>query len=183
MLLSSELLMIMSRGWKRTHETLWPLIVSTSQAFVSFMRQSLICLSSAPEMIRGMVGWNEAQFTPRSWPSRTYLTTASFPPKRSLLIWGRRDVSSADEAFFFFKPEMSQTRMVWSSEAETIRSSLGWKNALMTWLCPVRTAWQVRDCQFQMRMVWSSEQLTIHGHSWWNWTVRMSRWFCSVKRQ
>ena len=44
---------------------------------LSFILQSLICRSSAPDTIRGMVGWKDAQFTPRSWPSRTCFTTAS----------------------------------------------------------------------------------------------------------
>lgn len=48
-----------------------------------FVRQSLIRRSSAPETMSGRVGWKLAQFTPRSWPSRTYLTTASPLPKRS----------------------------------------------------------------------------------------------------
>ena len=36
------------------------------------------------------------------------------------------------ELFCFFSPEMSHRRRVWSSEAETTRSSLGWKEADMT---------------------------------------------------
>lgn len=43
---SSLLLTISSRlGWKMTHETLlvWPVMVCTSHAFVSFMRQSFTC--------------------------------------------------------------------------------------------------------------------------------------------
>ena len=34
--------------------------------------------------------------------------------------------------FFLRRPEMSHTRTVWSSEADTTRSSFGWKEAHMT---------------------------------------------------
>ena len=50
--------------------------------FVSFILHNLICRSSAPLITKGKVGWNEAQLTPLSCPSRTYLTIASFPPER-----------------------------------------------------------------------------------------------------
>jgi len=62
---------------------MWPRSVSTSHALVSFIRQSFTCRSSAPETMSGSVLWKEAQLTPRSCPSSTYLTVASLPPKRS----------------------------------------------------------------------------------------------------
>ena len=34
--------------------------------------------------------------------------------------------------FFLRRPEMSQTRTVWSNEADTTRSSFGWNAAHMT---------------------------------------------------
>lgn len=58
----------------------------TNITFASFIRQSLICLSSAPETINGKVGWKQAQFTPRSWPSKTCFTKASACPKRSVAL-------------------------------------------------------------------------------------------------
>lgn len=51
-----------------------------------FMRHSLTWRSSAPETMRGREGWKEAQLTPLSCPSNTYLTTASPPPNRSVFI-------------------------------------------------------------------------------------------------
>ena len=56
--------------------------------FVSFILHNLICRSSAPLITKGKVGWNEAQLTPLSCPSRTYLTIASFPPERKN-IWNK----------------------------------------------------------------------------------------------
>jgi hypothetical protein len=50
------------------------------------MRQSLMRRSSAPETMSGSVGWKAAQLTPLSWPSRTYFTTASPLPKRSVFM-------------------------------------------------------------------------------------------------
>jgi len=97
-----------------------------------FILHSFTCRSSAPETMSGKVGWNEAQLTPRSWPSRTYFTTASTPPKRSVFIWVRRRMSSAGDTVFFLRAPISQTRTVWSSDADTTRSSLGWKDAHMT---------------------------------------------------
>lgn len=101
--------------------------------------QSLRRRSSAPEMIRGCVGWNAAQFTPRSCASRTYFTSASELPNRS--DW-RRAASLSDPGIgggpafglndFLRSPATSQTRTVWSRDAETIRSSLGWNWAHMT---------------------------------------------------
>mmetsp|Transcript_1683 Transcript_1683/g.5495 ORF Transcript_1683/g.5495 Transcript_1683/m.5495 type:complete len:225 (-) Transcript_1683:508-1182(-) len=159
--LSSELEMMSSCfGWKSAHDTLLmcPRSVSTSQALVSFMRHSLTCRSSAPETISGSVEWNDAQLTPRSWPSRTYLTVASLPPKRSSTFmlgidlpsllasepggangsgggWLRALRSSAvtvSGSVFLRRPAMSQTRTVWSSEAERTRSSFGWNCAHIT---------------------------------------------------
>ena len=46
---------------------------------------------------------------------------------------GVRASSGPDGAMFFLRSaEMSQTRTVWSSEADTTRSSFGWKEAHMT---------------------------------------------------
>ena len=160
--LSSELEMISSCfGWKSAHETLlmWPRSVSTSHAFVSFIRQSLTCRSSAPETMSGSELWNDAQLTPRSWPSSTYLTVASLPPKRSstltlgialpslaAIVFAAASVAgeaaAAAAAFssgvtvlgsvFLRSPAMSHTRTVWSSDAESTRSSFGWNCAHMT---------------------------------------------------
>ena len=57
-----------SRGWKMTQLTLFvcPRSVSTSHAFVSFVRQILIMRSSEPDTMSGSSGWKLAQFTPRS---------------------------------------------------------------------------------------------------------------------
>jgi len=138
MVRSSELEMMSSCfGWKSTHDTLfvWPRIVSTSHALVSFMRHSLIWRSSAPLTMSGSVGWKAAQFTPRSWPSSTYLTTASLPPKRSLLRREEMVPSSAEgtpRTVFLRSPAVSHTRMVWSSDALMMRSSRGWKHAHIT---------------------------------------------------
>ena len=60
--------------------------VSISQALVSFILHSFTCRSSAPDTINDKLGWKAAQITPWSWPSKTYLTTASLPPKRSVSI-------------------------------------------------------------------------------------------------
>mmetsp|Transcript_3024 Transcript_3024/g.8867 ORF Transcript_3024/g.8867 Transcript_3024/m.8867 type:complete len:205 (-) Transcript_3024:469-1083(-) len=161
--LSSEFEMMSSCfGWKRAHETLlmWPRSVSTSHALVSFIRQSLTCRSSAPETMSGRVEWKEAQLTPRSCPSRTYLTVASLPPKRSstfmfgialpsllesdppgLLPAGsgmggpmalRSSGVTVSGSVFLRSPPMSHTRTVWSSEADRTRSSLTWNCAHMT---------------------------------------------------
>mmetsp|Transcript_23197 Transcript_23197/g.64836 ORF Transcript_23197/g.64836 Transcript_23197/m.64836 type:complete len:222 (+) Transcript_23197:2619-3284(+) len=115
-------------GWNMTHETLleWPRRVSTSQAFVSFIRHSLIRRSSAPETIKGNVGWKAAQLTPRSWPSRTYFTTASEAPKTSPEPVAEGTLPLTDTVLSR-RPEVSQTRTVWSSDADTTRSSFGWK--------------------------------------------------------
>mmetsp|Transcript_18266 Transcript_18266/g.45827 ORF Transcript_18266/g.45827 Transcript_18266/m.45827 type:complete len:201 (-) Transcript_18266:512-1114(-) len=157
--LSSELETMSSCfGWKRAHETLlmWPRSVSTSHALVSFIRQSFTCRSSAPETMSGSVLWKEAQLTPRSCPSSTYLTVASLPPKRSstltlgialpsllaMLFGSSTGLGAAAAAFssgvtvlgsvFLRRPAMSHTRTVWSSEAESTRSSFGWNCAHMT---------------------------------------------------
>lgn len=42
------------------------LIKLTSHALVSLYRQSLTCLSSAPETSKGIVGWKATQFTPEN---------------------------------------------------------------------------------------------------------------------
>lgn len=97
-----------------------------------FILHSFTWRSSAPETISGNEGWNEAQLTPRSWPSKTYFTTASTPPNRSAFIWVRRRMSSAGDTVFFLRAPISQTRTVWSSDADTTKSSLGWKDAHMT---------------------------------------------------
>mmetsp|Transcript_9203 Transcript_9203/g.23337 ORF Transcript_9203/g.23337 Transcript_9203/m.23337 type:complete len:200 (-) Transcript_9203:468-1067(-) len=143
-------------GWNTAQLTLLmcPRSVSTSHAFVSFIRHSLTCRSSAPETMSGSVGWNEAQLTPRSCPSSTYLTVASLPPKRSstcgifepslptdtsaaaaLAAASPAEPSPSDEpgeASFLRRPLVSQTRTVWSSEAERTRSSRGWNCAHIT---------------------------------------------------
>mmetsp|Transcript_70923 Transcript_70923/g.114372 ORF Transcript_70923/g.114372 Transcript_70923/m.114372 type:complete len:201 (-) Transcript_70923:476-1078(-) len=113
-------------GWNMQQETLLkcPRSVSTSHAFESFILQSLIRRSSAPETIRGSVGWKAAQFTPRSWPSKTYLTTASEVPKTSLAPPGPEGEPPMDTVLSR-RPEVSHTRTVWSSEADTTRSSFG----------------------------------------------------------
>mmetsp|Transcript_11022 Transcript_11022/g.28665 ORF Transcript_11022/g.28665 Transcript_11022/m.28665 type:complete len:403 (+) Transcript_11022:1009-2217(+) len=161
--LSSEFETISSCfGWNTAHDTLLmcPRSVSTSHALVSFIRHNLTCRSSAPDTMSGSVGWNAAQLTPRSWPSSTYLTVASFPPKRSSTC-GSLEPSfpaacSADAAdapplpssppirslgglaappglaSFLRRPLVSQTRTVWSSEAERTRSSFGWNCAHIT---------------------------------------------------
>ena len=90
MLLSSELLTMSSFfGWNMTQLTLFvcPLIVSTSHALDSDMRQSFTCRSSAADTSRGRVGWKLAQFTPRSCPSSTYFTTTSFVPNSSACMF------------------------------------------------------------------------------------------------
>lgn len=40
----------------------------TLTADLPFILQILTCLSSAPDTMRGMLGWKAAQLTPRSWP-------------------------------------------------------------------------------------------------------------------
>lgn len=42
-----------------------------ARTHLPFIRQIFTCRSSAPLTIRGMLGWNAAQFTPRSWPYGT----------------------------------------------------------------------------------------------------------------
>ena len=120
------------------------------------MRHSLTWRSSAPEMTSGSVGWNEAQLTPRSCPSSTYLTVASLPPKRSSTLTlgialpsllaiefgSTAGTAAAAAAFssgvtvlgsvFLRRPAMSHTRTVWSSDAESTRSSFGWNCAHIT---------------------------------------------------
>uniref|UniRef100_A0A0A9D9L5 Uncharacterized protein n=1 Tax=Arundo donax TaxID=35708 RepID=A0A0A9D9L5_ARUDO len=54
------------------------------------------------------------------------------PPNRSVFKWVRRIMSSAGETDFFLSGPISHTRTVWSREADTTRSSLGWKEAHMT---------------------------------------------------
>ena len=58
--------------------------MSTSHAFASFIRHSFTCRSSAPDTTSGRVGWNAAQFTPRSWPSSTCFTIAPDEPNKSI---------------------------------------------------------------------------------------------------
>ncbi len=123
------------RIWRQHHHpALLGLIRECPQACCTlpFMRQSLTWRSSAPETTRGSVGWKDAQLTPRSWPSRTYFTTASPLPKRSLFICVRRIKSSDGATPFFFNALMSQTRTVWSRDAETTKSSFRWKDAHIT---------------------------------------------------
>jgi len=66
----SSLLEMMSSclGWNMQHDTLFtcPRSVSTSHAFVSFILHSLTWRSSAPDTMRGSVGWKDAQLTPLS---------------------------------------------------------------------------------------------------------------------
>ena len=53
--------------------------------------------------------------------------------QRQRLTCGRRRTSSPPGATVFLRsPLMSQTRTVWSKEADTTRSSFGWKLADMT---------------------------------------------------
>mmetsp|Transcript_42595 Transcript_42595/g.110038 ORF Transcript_42595/g.110038 Transcript_42595/m.110038 type:complete len:244 (+) Transcript_42595:2896-3627(+) len=147
MVLSSELERISSfLGWKIAQETLlkWPRRVSTSHAFESFILQSLMRRSSAPDTTRGIVGWKAAQLTPRSCPSSTYFTTASEVPKTSAAPWGPEGgpplipppmpmpLMPPAPPVFVRSPEVSHTRTVWSSDADTTRSSFGWKWADMT---------------------------------------------------
>jgi hypothetical protein len=136
MVLSSPALTISSCfGWNKTLETLLkcPLQVSTSQALLSLILQSLICLSSPLDTIRGNVGWKDAKLTPRSCPSRTYLTvekeskasklpTEPGGPLEPIVLALEGDLR---------REEISQTRTVWSMEADTTRSSFGWKKADM----------------------------------------------------
>ena len=79
-----------------------------SGTLLSLILHSLIWRSSAPETIKGIEGWNEAQFTPRSWPSRTCLTTQSAWPKRSVdpgvFMWSSRPAGPG-ATFFFLNPE------------------------------------------------------------------------------
>ncbi len=122
-------------GWNMTQETLlkWPRSVSTSHALVSFILHNLIKRSSAPETMSGRVGWKDAQFTPRSWPSKTYFTTASEVPNTSLEPAPPTAPGAMPMATVLSRrPDVSQTRTVWSKEAETTRSSLGWKWAHIT---------------------------------------------------
>ena len=122
-------------GWNITQETLlkWPRSVSTSHALVSFILHNLIKRSSAPETMSGRVGWKDAQFTPRSWPSKTYFTTASEVPKTSLEPAPPTAPGAMPMATVLSRrPDVSQTRTVWSKEAETTKSSLGWKWAHIT---------------------------------------------------
>ena len=130
--------------------------------FVSFIRHSFTWRSSAPETISGSVVWKLAQLTPRSWPSSTYFTVASFPPNRSSTFTfgsalpsfdaiaapadpaavgagsGARSIASRSSGVtefgrvFLRSPAMSQTRTVWSREAERTRSSFGWNCAHIT---------------------------------------------------
>ena len=136
--LSSEFeIMSSCLGWNITHDTLFtcPRSVSTSQALLSFMRHSFTCRSSAPETMSGSVWWNDAQLTPRSCPSSKYFTVVSVLPNKSAPILGALlpTAGSSDEpTAFFLSPEMSQTRTVWSSDADTIKSSFGWNCTDMT---------------------------------------------------
>ena len=79
-----------------------------SGTLLSLILHSLIWRSSAPETIKGIEGWNEAQFTPRSWPSRTCLTTQSAWPNRSVdpgvFMWSSRPAGPG-ATFFFLKPK------------------------------------------------------------------------------
>ena len=134
----------------------------TSHAFVSFIRHSFTWRSSAPETISGSVVWKLAQLTPRSWPSSTYFTVASFPPNRSSTFTfgsalpsfdaiaapadpaavgagsGARSIAARSSGVtefgrvFLRSPAMSQTRTVWSREAERTKSSFGWNCAHIT---------------------------------------------------
>mmetsp|Transcript_57223 Transcript_57223/g.135961 ORF Transcript_57223/g.135961 Transcript_57223/m.135961 type:complete len:208 (-) Transcript_57223:532-1155(-) len=137
--LSSELEMMSSCfGWNMTEDTLLtcPRSVSTSHALLSFIRHSFTWRSSAPETMRGSVWWNDAQFTPRSCPSSRYFTAVSVLPKRSAPILGAPSAgwwsSLPPPTDFFLSPETSHTRTVWSSDAETMRSSFGWNCTDMT---------------------------------------------------
>merc|ERR1719379_2137911 len=115
---------------KATHETLlkWPRRVSISQALESLIRQSFTTRSSATEATSGCVGWKQAQFTPRSCPSITCFTLASFDPKTSTAETPPPPI----ESVFSRRDPVSHTRTVWSREDDTMRSSLGWKSALIT---------------------------------------------------
>ena len=77
----------------------WPprveCVLGTQQTVhTPFMRHSLTCRSSAPETMRGRVGWKLAQLTPLSCPSSTYLTWASPLPNRSAFTCQHSGVSS-----------------------------------------------------------------------------------------
>ena len=81
--------------------------------------------------MRGIVGWKEAQLTPLSWPSKTCLIWAPVDEKRSS-AWGDppgwvrepvfEDSPGPPETFLARRFVMSQTRTVWSNEAETTMS-------------------------------------------------------------
>ncbi len=77
------------------------------------MRHSLTCLSSAPLTMRGNVGWNAAQLTPRSCPSSTCFTTASLVPNKSvcpvLLRWSSMLLGPGD-TFFLRSPAPERIR-------------------------------------------------------------------------
>lgn len=76
---------------------------------LSFILQSLTCLSSEPEMMSGRVGWKAAQLTPRSCPSRTWRTVASPVLKSSgLRVWWSSPPTippTPGDTFFLRRPE------------------------------------------------------------------------------
>lgn len=104
--------------WVSIPVTCCPLVASIASCFafdarcpirfLPFMRQSLTWRSSPAETIRGRVGWNVAQLTLRSCPSKTYLTIASVLPKMSACCEARCALSSYETvpgaAFFLRRP-------------------------------------------------------------------------------
>lgn len=80
-------------------------VLEARTALVSLMRHNLMRRSSPADTIRGMVGWKATQFTPRSWPSRTNLTTASVLPNMSVWLalaratWSSKDMDVGAECF------------------------------------------------------------------------------------
>ena len=72
------------------------------------MRHILTCRSSAPDTMSGSVGWNDAQLTPLSCPSRTYFTTASPPPNRSVFICCRAEHFCQPKSAEHMLPDLHQ---------------------------------------------------------------------------
>ena len=107
-------------GWNRALDTLLrcPLQELTSQAFVSLILHILIVRSSAAETINRRLGWKDAKLTPRSWPSKTYLTVENVSNVSKLL--------DPLAGVFLRKLDISQTRTVWSIDVDTMRPSFGW---------------------------------------------------------
>ena len=148
-------------------------IASFYRTLLSPMRHSLMVRSSAPDTMRGMVGWKEAQFTPRSCPSSTCAKCYSFAVREEheahvfdncvagaeqvrgdaarLIVAAaavaalcvqrryvphlqrqRDDTGNKQKGCSWGQGQGARTRTLWSSDADSTRSSLGWKLADMT---------------------------------------------------